>query len=184
MSKTRPPYPPEFRREAIRLLRSGGRSPRQLAGELGCSEQTLRNWLRQDEADRGERSDVLSRLLLDEADTIMTPSGSFHGALQTVCNSGYKANGKVTIARGGKAVSFSTFCPKAFAGIGRLPDTISDRAISVTLQEARLRARPTMGRTRPRLAGRAARWEVPGSPRPGSHPGEAAPARLAERPRA
>ena len=56
MSKTRPPYPPEFRREAIRLLRSGGRSPRQLAGELGCSEQTLSNWLRQEEADRGERS--------------------------------------------------------------------------------------------------------------------------------
>jgi len=60
MSKTRPPYPPEFRREAIRLLRSGGRSPKQLAVELGCSEQTLRNWLRQDEADRGERSDLLS----------------------------------------------------------------------------------------------------------------------------
>jgi transposase len=60
MSKTRPPYPPEFRRDAIRVLRSGGRSPRQLAGELGCSEQTLRNWLRQDEADRGERSEVRS----------------------------------------------------------------------------------------------------------------------------
>jgi transposase len=41
MSKTRPPYPLEFRREAIRLVRSGGRSPKQLAGELGCSEQTL-----------------------------------------------------------------------------------------------------------------------------------------------
>ena len=61
-----PPYPlaqnaaPEFRREALRLLRSGGRSPKKLADELGCTEQTLRNWLRQDEADRGERSDVLS----------------------------------------------------------------------------------------------------------------------------
>ena len=44
----------------MRLLRSGGRSPRQLAGELGCSEQTLRNWLRQHEADRGERSEVRS----------------------------------------------------------------------------------------------------------------------------
>jgi transposase len=31
-----------------------------LAAELGCTEQTLRNWMRQDEADRGERSDVLS----------------------------------------------------------------------------------------------------------------------------
>ena len=58
MARTRPPYPPEFRREAIRLLRAGDRSPKQLAQELGCTEQTLRNWLRQDEADRGERQDV------------------------------------------------------------------------------------------------------------------------------
>ena len=60
MPKSRPSYPPEFRREAIGLLRSGLRSPKQLAVELGCSEQTLRNWQRQDEADRGERSDLLS----------------------------------------------------------------------------------------------------------------------------
>jgi transposase len=60
MARTRTPYAPEFRREALRLLRAGDRSPKQLAQELGCTEQTLRNWLRQDEADRGERSDVLS----------------------------------------------------------------------------------------------------------------------------
>lgn len=60
MARTRPPYPAEFRREAVRLLRSGERSTGQLAAELGCSSQTLRNWLRQDEADQGERSDVLS----------------------------------------------------------------------------------------------------------------------------
>ena len=60
MPRTRPPYPPEFRQEAIRLLRSGARSMQQLAVELGCSPQTLSNWLRQDQADRGEREDVLS----------------------------------------------------------------------------------------------------------------------------
>ncbi len=60
MSNTRPPYPPEFRREAVRLLRGGDRSLAQLANELGCSQQTLRNWRRREEADRGERSDVLS----------------------------------------------------------------------------------------------------------------------------
>lgn len=60
MGRTKPPYAPEFRLEAVRLLRSGARSPKQLAVELGCSEQTLRNWLRQDQADRGERTDVLS----------------------------------------------------------------------------------------------------------------------------
>jgi hypothetical protein len=32
----------------------------QLAAELGWTEQTLRNWLRQDEAGRGVRSDMLS----------------------------------------------------------------------------------------------------------------------------
>jgi len=60
MPRTRPPYPPEFRIEAVRLLRSGARTPRQLAAELGCSPQTLTNWLRQDQADRGERQDVLT----------------------------------------------------------------------------------------------------------------------------
>ena len=60
MPRTRPPYPPEFRLEAVRMLRAGVRTPKQLAAELGCSEQTLRNWRRQDEADRGEREDVLS----------------------------------------------------------------------------------------------------------------------------
>ena len=60
MPKTRPPYPPEFRQEAVRLLRSGARSTKQLAAELGCSPQTLSNWVRQEQADRGERQDVLS----------------------------------------------------------------------------------------------------------------------------
>ena len=60
MPATRPPYPPEFRREAVRLMRESGGSPAQLARELGCSEQALRNWWRQDEADRGERTDTLT----------------------------------------------------------------------------------------------------------------------------
>ena len=59
MPKTRPPYPAEFRQEAVRVLRSGVPLSR-LAEELGVSQQTLRNWRSQDEADRGERSDVLS----------------------------------------------------------------------------------------------------------------------------
>ncbi len=59
MARTRPPYPAEFRQEAVRVLRSGV-SLMRLAEELGISPQTLRNWRTQDEADRGERSDVLS----------------------------------------------------------------------------------------------------------------------------
>ena len=54
--RTRPAYPPEFRREAIELLRAG-RTPRELSASLGVSEQTLRNWRRQDQIDRHERDD-------------------------------------------------------------------------------------------------------------------------------
>jgi transposase len=52
MPRTRPPYPPEFRREALELVRSG-RSIRDVAESLGVSEQTLRNWSRQDDVDAG-----------------------------------------------------------------------------------------------------------------------------------
>jgi transposase-like protein len=41
------------------MLRAG-RSPRELAEALGVSEQTLRNWRRQNERDRGERDDGLT----------------------------------------------------------------------------------------------------------------------------
>ena len=63
--RTRPAYPPEFRREAIELLRQG-RSPRELSESLGVSEQTLRNWRRQDQIDRHERDDGLTTDERDE----------------------------------------------------------------------------------------------------------------------
>jgi transposase len=59
MPKTRPAYPGEFRREAVQMLRAG-RTPRELAESLGVSEQTLRNWRRQDQVDRHERDDGLT----------------------------------------------------------------------------------------------------------------------------
>ena len=57
--RTRPPYPDEFRREALELLRAG-RTPHELAEALGVSEQTLRNWRRQDQVERHERDDGLT----------------------------------------------------------------------------------------------------------------------------
>ena len=52
-----PPYPEQFRRDAVALVRSSEKSIPQLADELGVSPQSLRNWLRQSQLDVGERRD-------------------------------------------------------------------------------------------------------------------------------
>jgi transposase len=47
-------YPSEFRREAVELVRSSGRSRAEVARSLGISDNTLRNWINADR-DRRER---------------------------------------------------------------------------------------------------------------------------------
>jgi transposase len=58
MPRTRPPYPEEFRLEAVELVRSGRRSLREAAESLGVSQQTLRNWIKRAEVDVGRREGV------------------------------------------------------------------------------------------------------------------------------
>jgi transposase len=48
------PYPPEFRREAVALYRSGGRSLKEIAQGLGVSPESLRIWVKQSRIDAGE----------------------------------------------------------------------------------------------------------------------------------
>ena len=55
-------YPEEFKAEAVQLAHSSPeRSIRQLAYELGIADQTLRNWIRQAEIDRGEREGLTTK---------------------------------------------------------------------------------------------------------------------------
>lgn len=49
------PYPPEFRSRPVALVRAG-KPIAIVATELGISAGVLRNWGRQDQIDRGERS--------------------------------------------------------------------------------------------------------------------------------
>jgi transposase len=50
------PYPLEFRREAVELLKRSGKS----VPELGVSPQSLRNWARQIDIDEGKAAGLTS----------------------------------------------------------------------------------------------------------------------------
>ena len=57
-----PRYTPEFRAEAVRLVRSTPDKPAsQIARELGVSDNALRGWVKQAEVDHGEREGLTTQ---------------------------------------------------------------------------------------------------------------------------
>jgi hypothetical protein len=79
-------------------------------------------------------------LLLDESDAAFGGDKEYAEALRGVLNTGHRKGGKSSCCIGQGANvgfrDFSTFCPKAIAGIGRLPDTVADRSIPIRLKRA------------------------------------------------
>ena len=59
-------YSQEIRDRAVRLARESDVPLAQIARDLGVHKEALRNWVRQDEADRGDRDDRLSTLEREE----------------------------------------------------------------------------------------------------------------------
>lgn len=59
MPRTRNPYPQEFRNQIVALAKAG-RSVESLAREFEPCTATIHGWIKQAEADDGERNDVLT----------------------------------------------------------------------------------------------------------------------------
>jgi len=59
MPKSHRPYPPEFRRRLVELVRNG-RTPESLAQQFEPTAQAIRNWVRQADRDEGRRTDGLT----------------------------------------------------------------------------------------------------------------------------
>ena len=57
---SRSPYPPEFRAQAVELVRSSGKSQRAIAQDLGISNEALRQWIKQADLDAGVGHDGLT----------------------------------------------------------------------------------------------------------------------------
>ena len=84
-------------------------------------------------------------LLLDESDAAFKGDKEYSEVLRSLLNSGYRRGGKTSICVGqGARIGYkdlATFCPKAIAGIGKLPDTVADRSIRIELKR-RIQSEP------------------------------------------
>ena len=73
-------------------------------------------------------------LMIDEADSFLKDNEELRGVL----NSGHRSNGQVIrlVGDNHEARTFSTFCPTVIAAIGRIPSTLEDRSISISMRRA------------------------------------------------
>jgi Protein of unknown function (DUF3631) len=105
-------------------------------------------------------------LLIDEADTFLGENEELRGIL----NSGHRAGEQVvrTVGDNFEVRAFSTHCPVAIAQIGKLPDTLADRSVHISMKRrapGETVSRFRHGRT-PELieaASKAARWTADNS---------------------
>jgi Protein of unknown function (DUF3631) len=100
-------------------------------------------------------------VLMDEADTFVRDNEDLRGLL----NAGYKRGGQTIrcVGEDQEPRMFDVFAPVALAGLGKLPGTIVDRAITITMKRARRTELPQPIRKPTeelgtRLARQAARW--------------------------
>ncbi len=91
-------------------------------------------------------------LLLDESDAAFNGNEEYGEALRGILNTGHRQGGTTTVCvkMDGDFVpyDFSTFCPKAIAGIGKLPDTIADRSIPILMKRKKRSEKVTRFRRR------------------------------------
>jgi hypothetical protein len=73
-------------------------------------------------------------LLLDETDVLFSGGNASQQMIRGVLNSGYRLGGKVAYAKGSSYEELDVYCPKCFAGIGDLPQTVMTRSIPIVMR--------------------------------------------------
>jgi hypothetical protein len=79
-------------------------------------------------------------ILLDEVDTVFGRNGSSssHRHLRGILDAGHRRGATVPRCVGSEDVKlFHVFAPVAMAGLGRLPDTLASRSVTITMRKPR-----------------------------------------------
>ena len=63
-------YPEQFRRDAVELVRSSGRSLREVGKELGVNHETLRNWVNAAQRAEAGQRDGAESISADEREEL------------------------------------------------------------------------------------------------------------------
>jgi hypothetical protein len=122
----------------------------------------------------GQDGEPPATVLWDEIDNVFKGRGEDDAAMQGILNAGYRRGGHALRCQGEGSnqvsVQWPVFGPKAFAGIGDLPETLADRSIRIRLQRitaaqkvARGRFREIKAATEP-IRERASRWSEYATP--------------------
>jgi hypothetical protein len=74
-------------------------------------------------------------LFLDEMDAQLGANREFAEAIRGILNEGFRRGGVFhkCVGRDHEIKEFRVFCPKCFAGIGQLPDTVASRSIVIEM---------------------------------------------------
>jgi transposase len=70
MPSSRPPYPQEFKIEAVKLYQTSGKSLQEIASDLGVSTNSLREWVKRAETDDVSKGASRSGLTSDEREEL------------------------------------------------------------------------------------------------------------------
>jgi Protein of unknown function (DUF3631) len=75
-------------------------------------------------------------IFLDEMDTQLSSSKEFAEAIRGILNAGYRKGGTFHKCDGREHSlrEFNVYCPKCFAGIGKLPETTASRSIAIEMR--------------------------------------------------
>jgi hypothetical protein len=129
-------YSPDTNCGKSTLLKAVGKISRKPWTPIAGSEAALYMKVEQDKP----------TVLMDEVDAIWNEKEG-HEAMRAILNAGYERGAMVPRAPRGVLVEYNVYCPKALAGIGRLPATIENRSIHVYLVRQPVNDKATRWRT-------------------------------------